>query len=114
MRKNKVAIDIVNFGHDENLSKLTALVEAANNSGNSHFVNCTGLSNVTDGIIASPVINEMMDDAPAAGGDPSAAPAPGGGQFAEFGGVDPSLDPELADAIRISMEGAKNQENAAA
>lgn len=32
------------------------------------------------------------------------------GRFAEFQGVDPSLDPELADAIRISLEEAKQQE----
>ena len=28
----------------------------------------------------------------------------GGGGFAEFGGVDPSMDPELAMALRVSME----------
>ena len=36
----------------------------------------------------------------------SGPPGIGGGvsQFAEYGGVDPSLDPELAMALRISLE----------
>lgn len=29
---------------------------------------------------------------------------PGVSQFAEYGGVDPNLDPELAMALRISLE----------
>lgn len=31
-------------------------------------------------------------------------PMPGVSQFAEYGGVDPNLDPELAMALRISLE----------
>lgn len=30
-----------------------------------------------------------------------------GGGFAEFGGVDPAMDPELAMALRVSMEEAR-------
>ena len=119
LRKNKVALDIITYGQLDNVAKLQALVEAANNSGNSHFVNLEGVTNVTDGIIATPVIHDMGDAAPEGqvGADPAAAAAPGGaapagGQFAEFGGVDPNLDPALADAIRMSLEEAKQAEQA--
>ena len=40
-------------------------------------------------------------------GSPGGAAAGGGGgadAFAEYGGVDPNMDPELAMALRVSME----------
>lgn len=85
------------------------MVEACNSGNNdSHFADCSGLTNVTDGIIASPIINDMAGDVgPSEPGAPASAP---GGQFAEYGGIDPSLDPEMADAIRISLEEAKAAE----
>ena len=36
----------------------------------------------------------------------------GGGAFDDYGGVDPSMDPELAMAIRASTEEARAQEEA--
>lgn len=38
MKKNKVSIDIVNFGVPENTAKLTALINAVNQQNNSHFI----------------------------------------------------------------------------
>jgi 26S proteasome regulatory subunit N10 len=66
---------------------------------------------ITDVLIASPIIN-MEDENVAgvgAGVGAGAGAAVGGGaavpsQFAEYGGVDPNLDPELAMALRISLE----------
>ena len=47
------------------------------------------------------------------GGDAGgAATGGGGGQFADYGGVDPSLDPELAMALRASAEEARAAEAA--
>ena len=43
------------------------------------------------------------------GGGPSGV---GGGAFDDYGGVDPSMDPELAMAIRASTEEARAQEEA--
>lgn len=111
MKKNGCAIDIVNFGHPENTPKLTELINAVNSSNNSHLVEVGEYSsNIADALITSPIINDQVDD-PMNGG---AAPAEGGQaqpqRFAEYGGVDPSLDPELANAIRISLEEAKKQE----
>lgn len=113
LRKNKVALDVVNFGHAENVPLLQAMVDACNNSKNSYFMDIPeGVTNVTDSIITSPIVNpdSFGEDAPAAaaGGDAPAAAA--GGQFDMYGGVDPSLDPELANAIRISLEEAKAAE----
>lgn len=38
----------------------------------------------------------------------------GGGNFSEYGGVDPSLDPELALALRVSMEEERQRQERAA
>lgn len=66
---------------------------------------------ITDVLIASPIINveeEGMGGAGAAGAGAGAAGVgaggPGASQFAEYGGIDPNLDPELAMALRISLE----------
>lgn len=107
MKRNNIAIDIINFAHPENVPKLNALVNAANSNGNSHFLDVPlGVTMITDVLIASPIINEDMDvgmaGAPAGnvGGGVPSAPS----QFAEYGGIDPNLDPELAMALRISLE----------
>lgn len=63
---------------------------------------------ITDVLIASPIINEDAEAMGAAGANVGApgggAGVPAGSQFADYGGVDPNLDPELAMALRISME----------
>jgi 26S proteasome regulatory subunit N10 len=107
MKRNNVAIDVINFAHPENEPKLRAMVNAANNNGNSHFLDVPmGVSQITDVLIASPIINEGMDQGmPEMGGANPAGGVPAApSQFAEFGGIDPNLDPELAMALRISME----------
>jgi 26S proteasome regulatory subunit N10 len=109
MKRNNVAVDVINFAHPENEAKLRAMVTAANSNGNSHFLDVPmGVSMITDVLIASPIINEGMDagmadvsgGANAGGAGVPAAPT----RFEEFGGIDPNLDPELAMALRISME----------
>lgn len=45
-----------------------------------------------------------MPDAGAAGVGAGGAANPVASQFAEYGGIDPNLDPELAMALRISLE----------
>jgi 26S proteasome regulatory subunit N10 len=119
LRKNDVALDVVNFGHPENIPLLNKLIENCSKGGNSNLVEINYGSNICDSIITSPIVaydngyDDMQvdggDGAPAApGGAPGSAPAaPGGGNFAEYGGIDPNLDPELAMAIRISLEEAK-------
>ncbi|KAJ1344216.1 hypothetical protein BSLG_001356 [Batrachochytrium salamandrivorans] len=95
LKKNNVAIDIVNFGEEsDNIAKLDAFIGAVNNNDSSHLVTIPpGPHLLSDVLLTSPII---------AGED---GPPPGfsGGAGFEFG-VDPSLDPELALALRISME----------
>jgi 26S proteasome regulatory subunit N10 len=64
---------------------------------------------ITDVLISSPIITGDEGGAGAnVGGAGSAAVGSGGGagmgQFSDYGGVDPNLDPELAMALRISLE----------
>jgi len=103
-----VALDVINFSNEENVPKLEALINTCNNSGNSHFVDVPkGCAMITDVLFGSPMLNDNEGGAP---GVPS-------NQFAEFGGQDPNMDPEMAQALKMSMEeeaarNAKNKEEA--
>lgn len=88
------------------------MVNAANNNGNSHFLDVPlGVAMITDILIASPIINEGMDMGVGAGAGGAAQGGMPSSQFADYGGVDPNLDPELALALRISMEEARARQN---
>ena len=108
LKKNNVAVDIVNFGEQqENTAKLEAFIEAVNSSDNSHLVTVPpGPHILSDILLSSPII--AGED----GGAPAGLAASGAGGF-EFG-VDPNMDPELALALRISMEEERARQEAAA
>jgi len=93
LQKNEVAVDIINFGEEqENTSKLEAFFAAVNKNDNSHLINVPpGVGILSDVIQQSPMMS---------GGEGG-----GGGNLNEFG-VDPELDPELAMAMAMSMEEA--------
>ncbi len=96
-RKNGVAVDVVNVGVRENMDKLQAFIDTVNNADNSHFLHVdVGVPSVADVVVSSP-INQIA--APVAGGASSSA---------GVAAVDPNMDPELADAIRQSLEEQKN------
>lgn len=89
MKKNNVAIDVINFGEEgENTAKLEAFVNIVNSGDNSHLIT----------IPPGPhILSEMLYSTPVIAGEdgaPAGFPGGGGGGF-EFG-VDPSIDPELA------------------
>ncbi|ORY46065.1 hypothetical protein BCR33DRAFT_716074 [Rhizoclosmatium globosum] len=99
LKKNNIAVDIVNFGEDqENTAKLEAFINAVNSSDNSHLVTVPPGPHVLSDILISN------------GAPPAGFSAGGAGGF-EFG-VDPSLDPELALALRISMEEERARQEA--
>jgi len=109
LKKNNVAVDVVSFGEDEsrepNDTVLRAFVESANSGDNSHFVTISpGARLLSDVIVSSPILAE--DGVPIPGElDGIAAEAGGSGAGTNFEfGVDPSSDPELAMALRMSME----------
>ena len=80
MKRNNVAVDVINFAHPENVPKLQAMINAANSNGNSHFLDVPlGVAMITDVLIASPIINEEAENfgnagAAGAGGVASGAP----------------------------------------
>mmetsp|Transcript_5377 Transcript_5377/g.7383 ORF Transcript_5377/g.7383 Transcript_5377/m.7383 type:complete len:466 (-) Transcript_5377:216-1613(-) len=128
LKKNNVAIDVVAMGElEENEPKLKELVDAANGSGGEGGERTCHLVTIPPGVLPSDVlVGSPIVNAGGAGGGAAAASAGmdvggggGGGDmgsaFAEFGGVDPNMDPELAMALRVSMEEERaRQERAAA
>ncbi|KAJ7555824.1 hypothetical protein O6H91_05G056300 [Diphasiastrum complanatum] len=122
LKKNNVALDIVDFGEadDGKSDKLEALLSAVNSNDNSHIVHVPpGPSVLSDVLISSSIFTGDGEGgsgfaaAAAAGAAAAAAAAAGGGGAFEFG-VDPNLDPELALALRVSMEEERARQEAAA
>jgi len=87
--KNKVAIDIISFGEDnalENQAKLEALYKGANSADNCHLVTIPpGAHMLSEMLATSPIIR-------------GANAGPDTGSF-----VDDNIDPEFAEAIRLSL-----------
>ncbi|KAK9813378.1 hypothetical protein WJX73_003916 [Symbiochloris irregularis] len=101
LKKNNVAVDIVSFGsEEENAEKLEAFLEAVNSGDNSHLVTVPAGTVLSDSLFGSPVFQQE-----GGGGYGAAEGEEGGAQREgyEFG-VDPNLDPELAMALRVSLE----------
>ena len=87
-------MDVVSMGElDANAAKLQAFVSAASSNNNSHLVTVPSGVLPSDVLVSSPVLHG--DDGAAAA---AAASGGGGGDgtYTEYGGVDPSMDPELA------------------
>ncbi|KAI7848465.1 hypothetical protein BDC45DRAFT_523263 [Circinella umbellata] len=107
LKKNNVAVDIINFGEEaENNAKLEAFINNVNSGDNSHLVTIPpGPHILSDMLISTPIV-AGEDGAPSGFGS-------SGGDSYEFG-VDPNLDPELALALRISMEEEKARQEAEA
>jgi 26S proteasome regulatory subunit N10 len=99
LKKNNIAVDVVNFGeHEQNTEKLEAFINSVNNNDNSHLVTIPpGPHILADMLLSSPIISFGGGAAAGEGGISG-----GEGDF-EFG-FDPSLDPELAMVLRLSME----------
>ncbi|CAJ1939176.1 unnamed protein product [Sphenostylis stenocarpa] len=115
LKKNSVALDIVNFGDEEDEGKnekLEALLSAVNNNDTSHIVHVpSGPNALSDVLISTPIFTG--DGEGGSGFAAAAATAAGGVSGFEFG-VDPNLDPELALALRVSMEEERARQEAAA
>lgn len=103
LKKNNVAIDVVSLGDVDgaNRAKLKKLVDSADSAGSSHFVELGPNSgqHLADVIISSPILQGDRVD---------------GGGDEEGGGFDANMDPELAMAIRLSMEEERQRQGGAA
>lgn len=107
MKKNNVAVDFVSFGQEgDNTDKLERFIDQVNSGDNSHLVTVPpGPHLLSDVLTSSPIINE--GGAGGFGGGVGGSGAAGGSnEIFEFG-VDPSVDPELALALRMSLEDEK-------
>ncbi|KAJ6828125.1 26S proteasome non-ATPase regulatory subunit 4-like protein [Iris pallida] len=115
LKKNSVSLDVVDFGEadDEKSEKLEALVTAVNNNGSSHIVHVPpGPVALSDVLISTPI---FTGDGDGGSGFAAAAAAAAAGGVSGFDfGVDPNIDPELALALRVSMEEERARQEAAA
>ena len=116
----QIAVDVISMGeNEENADKLQEFVDTVNSSNNSNLITIPPGVMPSDVLISSPVIQQDMGGGGGGGGDFAApgAPASGGGGGdaggQDFGGVDPNLDPELAMALRVSMEEERARQEAA-
>lgn len=110
LRKDNYAVDIVSFGVNENVPILEAFIENVNKDGNSRLLVVQEGASITDSLMSSAVF--LGNDAVAAADGSGAAPAGARAAF-EFG-VDPSVDPELAMVLRMSMEEEMRRQEALA
>ncbi|XP_031270816.1 26S proteasome non-ATPase regulatory subunit 4 homolog [Pistacia vera] len=115
LKKNSVALDIVNFGEEDDgkQENLEALLAAVNNNESSHIVHIPpGPNALSDVLISTPIFNV---DGEGGSGFAAAAAAAAAGGVSDFEfGVDPNIDPELALALRVSMEEERARQEAAA
>jgi len=106
LKKEKVNIDIVSFGEDECnadiLNKFITTINGREGTG-SHLVTIPPGPHLSDALVSSPIV--QGEDGSGAG-----ITSTGGGGF-EFG-VDPNDDPELALALRVSMEEQRARQQA--
>lgn len=111
LKKNNIAVDVVVMGeHEDVQEKMAELVNAANTNDNSHLIVVPPGVQPSDALISSPI---FQGEGGGVGGSGSGGDMGGGGDlFAEYGGVDPSLDPELAMVMRASAEEARQREEA--
>jgi len=113
LRKNNVALDVVHFGSEnaanDSAERLEALVAAINNAGNSHILYVpAGVYRLSDSVMASPIGNDGAQ--PAAAARPAAAGGAGFGDGpAGMDDIDALMetDPELAMALRMSLEDSR-------
>lgn len=106
MKKNGVSIDFVVFGEldDDVTQKLTAFNENVKGGDGSHLaIIPPGPQLLSDQLMTSPILAGDGSTGGAGMGGPEAGGDAGAFEF----GIDPSVDPELALALRMSMEDEK-------
>jgi 26S proteasome regulatory subunit N10 len=101
LKKNNVAVNVVSMGElDDNNEKLTEFINAVNSNDNSSFVVVPPGVLPQDAIMSSPI---MEGGVGVASGGAGSGMQGGASDF----GIDESMDPELAMAMRVSMEEAR-------
>lgn len=114
-KKNNVSVDFVAFGdatESETRSILEKFIEAVGGSsgdGNFLAVIPPGPGLLSDSLITTPIINMGGDSGQGGGGMDGLETGGGAGGSAFEFGVDENADPELAMALRMSMEEEQNR-----
>lgn len=119
LKKENVSVDVINFGEDEqNVERLVKFIETLNGKNadpttvNCHLINIPSGSNVNDAVRNSAICGATQ---------PASTGISGGATGMALGGDDdwmndPNMDPELALALRVSLEESRarqQQENQA-
>lgn len=107
LKKNNIAIDVVIMGEiEENEPKLRELVDAANGRSDDGNERTCHMVTIPPGVLPSDVLasSPIVGSRGAFAAQAAAATMAGNNNFADYGGVDPNMDPELAMALRVSME----------
>ncbi|OCB88340.1 hypothetical protein A7U60_g4542 [Sanghuangporus baumii] len=118
LKKNNIALDVIAFGdgmEEMETPLMKLLVDNTNSGENSHYISVPPDPRrlLSDVILSSPILAADRGDRDAAMADiTNTAGAGEGGGFEEYGGVDPTLDPELAMVMRMSMEEERARQRA--
>lgn len=117
MKKGNTSIDFVFFGDlddEATQRKLEAFNKAVKAGEGSHLVTVTPSSKLlSDQLISTPIVSGEAGGA--AGPSGGAGAGAGGGEGGEgFDYVDPNMEPELALAIRMSLEEERARQEKAA
>ncbi|EAR85404.1 ubiquitin interaction motif protein (macronuclear) [Tetrahymena thermophila SB210] len=116
LKKNNVSVDIVNLCQSgvNQIEKLDKFIQTVNSGDSSYFLNVqSGITSLTETLFNSPILNRFLsgsnaNQASSVGNVPiNPTQAGGANPFAEYGGIDPSEDPELAQAMKLSLEEEK-------
>lgn len=121
LKKENVAVDIVNFGEDEkNVERLLKFIETLNgknadpNTVNCHLVNVPSGSNVNDAVRNSPICGASQQSSSGIQGGVAQGMNLGGAGGADDWDDLENMDPDLALALRVSLEESRarqQQEN---
>ncbi|KAK6203146.1 uncharacterized protein RJT21DRAFT_119293 [Scheffersomyces amazonensis] len=110
MKKNNVAIDIINFGEESiNTTKLEKFNNTINNHDNSHLVTVPPGPRLLYEVIASSPI--LVENGEVGGGDYGDFGVGGFGGAGGDGFMDANMDPDLALALRLSLEEEKARQD---
>jgi len=112
LKKEKVNVDIINFGEDEvNLEKLSKFIDTLNGkNADPNNTNCHLLSIPSGGGIVDAVRNSVIN-----GANPNSNSTAGNNNAGnDFGDlyVDPNIDADLALALRMSLEESRARQQA--
>ena len=111
MKKNNISIDFIAFGdlESETKQKLEAFSENVKGGDGSHLaIIPPGPNLLSDSIITTPILSNGEGGAASGSGAEGGADGAAGSSGFEFG-FNPESDPDLAMAIRMSMEEEHNR-----